>query len=139
MHRHELTDAQWLKVEPLLPVRPGPRSKRGDRLFMNAVMWRVRTGAPWRDIPDRYGSWKTVYNRFARWAARGVWERIFKELQVEIDDAGSLIDSTIVRAHQDAAGGKGGSDATLWAILEEAFLPRSTQSRPRKASLSKSR
>jgi len=138
MHRHELTDEQWLKVEPLLPGRPGPRAKRGDRAFVNAVMWRVRTGAPWRDIPERYGSWKTIYNRFARWAARGVWERIFKQVQVEIDDAGSLIDSTTIRAHQDAAGGKGGSDATLWAILEEALAPSFTRSRTSRAGRLKS-
>ena len=78
MHRHELTDAQWQRIELLLPVRQGPRTKRGDRNFINAVMWRVSTGAPWRDIPERYGSWKTIYNRFARWAARGAWEQIFK-------------------------------------------------------------
>lgn len=139
MHRHELTDAQWQQIEALIPIRRGPRTKRGDRNFVNAVMWRVRTGAPWRDIPERYGSWKTIYNRFARWAALGAWERIFKSLQVEIGDTASLLDSTIVRAHQDAAGGKGGPDATLWAILEEAFLPSSTHSRPRKVSRSKSR
>jgi transposase len=139
MHRHELTDVQWRQIEALIPVRSGPPAKLGDRNFVNAVMWRVRTGAPWRDIPERYGSWKTIYNRFARWAALGAWERIFKSLQVDIGDTASLLDSTIVRAHQDAAGGKGGSDATLWAILEEAFLPKSTLSRPRKADRSKSR
>lgn len=139
MHRHELSDAQWRQVELLLPIQRGPRAKRGDREFLNAVMWRIKTGAPWRDIPERYGPWKTIYNRFARWAARGVWELVFKSLQVEVDDVGSLLDSTIVRAHQDASGGKGGVDATLWAILEEAFPPRSTRSRPRPASRSKSR
>lgn len=139
MHRHELTDAQWKRIESLIPGRRGPRAKRGDRLFLNAVLWRVKTGAPWRDIPERYGPWKTTYNRFARWAAQGAWERLFKELQLEIDDVGSLLDSTVVRAHQDAAGGKGGSAATVWAILEEAFLPKSTLSRPRTASRSRSR
>jgi transposase len=139
MHRHELTDEQWQRIKALLPKRSGPPAKLGDRNFLNAVMWRIRTGVPWRDIPERFGAWKTIYNRFARWATRGDWERIFKELQVEIDDVGSLIDSTVVRAHQDAAGGKGGPDATLWAILEEAFLPKSTRSRPQRASRSKSR
>jgi putative transposase len=134
MHRHELTDAQWQRLQLLLPKQRGPSAKRGDREFLNAVLWRIRTGAPWRDIPERYGSWKTIYNRFARWATRGVWERIFKALQIDIDDTGSLLDSTTIRAHQDAAGGKGGADATLWAILEEAFLPRSTPSRPRRAN-----
>ena len=74
---------------------------------MNAVMWRLNTGAPWRDIPERYGPWKVTYNRFARWAKRGVWERVFKALCVD-DDVGSLIDGTVVRAHQDAAGRRGG-------------------------------
>jgi transposase len=133
VHRHELTDDQWEKVKGLLPVQPGPRSRRGDRAFVNAVMWRLKTGAPWRDIPERYGSWKTTYNRFARWARRGVWERVFKALCID-DDIGSLIDGTVVRAHQDAAGGKGGSDAIIWAVLEEVFPPKSTQSPRPKAS-----
>ncbi len=90
-----------------ISIRPGPRSKRGDREFLNAVIWRVRTGVPWRDLPERFGAWKTVYNRFSRWAKRGVWERLFKELAIEVDETGSLLDATIVRAHQDAAGGKG--------------------------------
>jgi transposase len=106
-------------------------------MFVNAVMWRLKTGAPWRDIPERYGPWKTIYNRFARWAKRGVWEAAFKALRID-DDVGSLIDGTVVRAHQDAAGGKGGSDAMLWAVLEEVFPPRSTRSRRPKANPSTS-
>ena len=133
MHRHELSDAQWAKVKDLLPIQPGPRSQRGDRGFVNAVMWRLKTGAPWRDIPERYGPWKTTYNRFARWAKRGVWEKVFKALHID-DDVGSLIDGTVVRAHQDAAGGKGGSDAMLWAALEEVFRPSFTPSPPARGS-----
>jgi transposase len=133
MHRHELSDEQWKLIQPLIPVRRGPRAMRGDRDFINAVMWRIKTGAPWRDIPERYGSWKTVYNRFDRWAKRGLWERLFKQLRIE-DDVGSLIDGSVVRAHQDAAGGKGGSDAMLRAVLEEAFRPKSTLSRRPKAN-----
>ena len=139
MRRHELSDAEWKRIEALLPTQPGPRSKRGDREFVNAVIWRVRTGVPWRDLPERFGAWQTIYNRFARWAKRGVWERLFKELAIEVDDAGSLVDATIVRAHQDAAGGKGGSDEIILAVLEEAFRPRSTRSPRRKASRSTSR
>jgi transposase len=137
VHRHELTDAQWEKVKDLLPVQPGPRSRLGDRAFVNAVVWRLKTGAPWRDIPDRYGSWKTTYNRFARWAKRGVWEHVFKALCID-DEVGSLIDGTVVRAHQDAAGGKGGSDAIIWAVLEEVFPRKSTRSPRRRASPSTS-
>ena len=138
MHRHELSDAQWAKVKDLLPAQPGPRSRLGDRAFVNAVMWRLKTGAPWRDVPERYGPWKTTYNRFARWAKRAVWERVFKALCID-DDVGSLIDGTVVRAHQDAAGGKGGSDAIIWAVLEEVFPPKSTRSRRRRENRSTSR
>jgi len=139
VRRHELSDAEWKRIEGILPVRTGPRSKRGDRDFVNAVIWRVRTGVPWRDLPERFGSWKTVYNRFDRWSKAGIWKRIFEELAIEVDEAGSLLDATIVRAHQDAAGGKGGSDAIIWAVLEEAFRPRSTRSPRRKGSPSSSR
>jgi len=139
VRRHELSDAEWKRIEGILPVRTGPRSKRGDRDFVNAVIWRVRTGVPWRDPPERFGSWKTVYNRFDRWSKAGIWKRIFEELAIEVDEAGSLLDATIVRAHQDAAGGKGGSDAIIWAALEEVFRPRSTRSPRRKGSRSTSR
>ena len=139
MRRHELSDAEWRRIEALLPVQPGPRSKRGDREFVNAVIWRVRTGVPWRDLPERFGAWQTIYNRFSRWAKRGVWERLFKELAIEVDDAGSLVDATVVRAHQDAAGGNGGADAIILAVREEAFRPRFTRSRRRKGSPSTSR
>jgi putative transposase len=121
VHRHELTDAQWAQLKMLLPKRRGPRTRLGDRNFLNAVVWRVRTGVPWRDLPERFGPWKTIYNRFSRWAARGVWEKIFQQLRVEVDDVGSLMDGSIVRAHQDAAGGKGGSNEMLWAALQEVF------------------
>ncbi len=139
MHRHELSEAEWNRIQPLLPEQPGPKSKRGDRQFLNAVIWRVRTGVQWRDLPERFGPWKTIYNRFARWAKRGVWERIFKELAIEVDETGSLLDATIVRAHQDAAGGKGGSDEIIWAVLEEVFRPKSTRSPRRTEGRSTSR
>jgi transposase len=139
VHRHELTDEQWKRIEPLLPVRTGPLAKRGDRQFINAVVWRTKTGVSWRDLPERFGPWKSVYNRYKRWADTGLWERLFKELAIEVDETGSILDATTVRAHQDAAGGKGGSDAIIWAVLEEAFRPRSTRSPRRKAGRSTSR
>lgn len=133
MHRHALSDEQWTRLKPLLPGRPnGRRSARGDRLFVDAVLYRAKTGIPWRDLPERFGPWKSVYNRFANWAAKGHWADIFRELQVEVDEAGSIVDGSVVRAHQDAAGGKGGSSATLWDALEEVFRPSSTQSSTRK-------
>ena len=138
MRRHELSDEQWVIVRDLIPARRGRHSKRGDRDFINAVLYLAKTGCPWRDLPERYGKWKTVYNRFSNWAKSGLWECIFKALQVDVDPAGSIMDASIVRAHQDAAGGKGGPDAMLWAVLEEAFRPKSTPSRTFRASRSTS-
>ena len=140
MHRHALTDAQWAKLQPLLPRRAqGRQSARGDRLFVDAVIFRARTGIQWRDLPERFGSWKSVYNRFRNWARKDVWAQVFRELQIEVDDTASIVDGTIVRAHQDASGGKGGSRGTLWDALEEVFQPRSTRSSTRKAGRSTSR
>lgn len=127
MRRHALTDKQWDRLQELLPRhRPGPISKLGDRLFIDAVLYRAKTGCPWRDLPEHFGSWRTVYNRFYNWADRGVWGQIFEALQLEIDETGSIIDASVVRAHQDASGGKGGSNAMPWADLEAVFQRRST-------------
>lgn len=132
MHRHALTDAQWKRLEPLLPRRPqGRKSTLGDRLFIDAVLFRAKTGVPWRDLPERFGPWKTVYNRFNNWAAQDHWAAIFRELQLEVDEIGSIVDGSVVRAHQDASGGKGGSKGTLWDALEEVFRAKSTQSSTR--------
>ncbi len=139
MRRHELSDAEWSRIEPLLGSRTGPRSKRGDRDFINAVVWRVKTGVQWRDLPERFGHWKTVYNRFHRWTKTGRWEAIFKALRLDVDELGSLADASVVRAHQDAAGGKGGSEAMLWGVLEEVFQRKFTPSLRREVSRSTSR
>ena len=114
--RHALTDAQWDLLSGVLPRRRGPAPMLGDRLFIDAVLYRLKTGIPWRDLPQRFGPWKTVYNRFSLWSRRRHWEAIFKRLQVEFDEEGVLLDASIVRAHQDASGGKGGSSATLWVV-----------------------
>ena len=103
------------------------------------MLYRAKTGVPWRDLPERFGPWKSVYNRFANWARKGHWETIFRELQDEVDEVGSIVDGSVVRAHQDAAGGKGGSDAMLWDVLEEVFLRSSTPSSTPKAARSTSR
>src|SRR6516165_2345298 len=116
MQRHALTDAQWAKLQLLLPRRSqGRKSTQGDRLFVEAVIFRARTGIQWRDLPERFGNWKSVYNRFRNWALKDVWMRVFRELRIDVDETASLVDATVVRAHQDASGGKGGSNETLWA------------------------
>lgn len=125
MHRHELSDSEWKKIQPVLPKQWGRRSIRGERHFLNAVIWLAKTGAPWRDLHERYGSWKTTYNRFNNWAKRGVWQQIFEELQTDIDPDGSMADASVIRAHQHSAGGKGGASRTPWAGLVAAFQRRS--------------
>ena len=116
VRRGELTDEQWARLEPLLPPQK-PRTgcpNRDHRQLLNGMLWIKRTGAPWRDLPERYGSWKTVWSRFYRWSKSGVWDRVLEALCKQADEAGELswdvhfVDSTIVRAHQHAAGAKGG-------------------------------
>lgn len=111
----------------------------GDRLFIDAVLYRLKTGIPWRDLPERFGPWKTVYNRFSLWSRRRHWEAIFKHLQVEFDEEGVLLDASIVRAHQDASGGKGGSSETLWVVHVVDSRRRSTRSSTRQGARSTSR
>jgi transposase len=140
MQRHALTDEQWARLQPLLPSRPqGRKAERGDRLFVDAVIFRARTGIQWRDLPERFGKWKSVYNRFRNWAQKDCWAQIFRELQIDIDERASIADGSVVRAHQDASGGKGGSNRMLWDALVEVFQPKSTRSSTRRAGRSTSR
>lgn len=111
----------------------------GDRLFVDAVIFRAKTGIQWRDMPERFGNWKSVYNRFRNWAQKDCWAQIFRELRVDIDETASIADGSVVRAHQDASGGKRGSNRMLWDALVEVFQPRSTRSSMRKAARSTSR
>ena len=107
MRRFELSDEQWQRVEGLLPGRPGNPGRSGDnnRLFLEAVLWIVRTGAPWRDLPERFGDWNSVFQRFNRWAKKGVWQQVFDALQ-DPDLEWLMLDATIVRAHVHAAGAR---------------------------------
>lgn len=112
--RGELTEAAWAQLAPLLP-RNGRRGTqwRDHRQVINGILWKLRTGAPWRDLPERYGSWRTCYARFVRWQADGTWDRLLAEVQTQSDAVGAVdwevsIDSTVVRAHQHAAGAKKG-------------------------------
>ncbi len=116
--RYELSDDQWTKIKPLLPGRKGSRGRpaQDNRRFMNAVMWIARTGAPWRDLPERYGDWKNTHRRFSRWASGGVWKTIFSTLNIGQDLTYLMMDSTIVKAHQHAAGSKKGLHALLDAL-----------------------
>lgn len=114
MGRGDLTNEQWERLKPLLPPQK-PRTGRpanDHRTVMNGILWILRTGAPWRDLPERYGKWTTLYSRFQRWCKVGVWDRILGEVQALADQQGDLdweihfVDGTIVRAHQHATGAK---------------------------------
>lgn len=107
VNRHALTDEQWSVVYSRFPQRRGPRCEVADRRFVEAVIWTARTGAPWRDLDGRFGTWKSVYNRFRNWAHRGWWAELFHGVEIE-EEIASILDASIVRAHQDAAGGRGG-------------------------------
>ena len=108
MERFGLRDDQWERIKDFLPGREGHvgGNAADNRLFVNAVLYRYRTGVPWRDLPARFGDWKIVHQRFSRWAKSGVFERIFKLLASDHDNEYMMIDATIVRAHQHGAGAR---------------------------------
>jgi transposase len=112
LRRHDLTDAEWARLGPLLPGHPRQGHRWNDhRLVIDGVFHRVRAGCPWRDLPERFGNWKTVYNRHRRWSGDGTWETILDRLRAGCDEAEGAAwavaaDATVVRAHQHAAGAR---------------------------------
>jgi transposase len=110
MDRLVLSEEQWTAIAPVIigrPDQPGSTG-RNNRMFVEAVLWIVRTGAPWRDLPEIFGNWNSAFRRFSRWSAKGVWERIFVVMSDDPDFEYLIIDSTIVRVHQHGCGAKGG-------------------------------
>lgn len=105
-----LTDPQWARISGLIIGRPDQRGSTGrdNRMFVEGVLWLVRTGSPWRDLPEAFGEWNSVFRRFSRWSEKGVWFRLFEALADDPDFEYLIVDSTIVRAHQHASGAKGG-------------------------------
>ena len=135
MNRGDLTNEQWARLEPLLPPQK-PKTGRPNaehRRMLNGMLWILRTGAPWRDLPERYGPWRSVASRFYRWREGGIWDCALSALQVQADAEGRLdwdahlVDATIVRAHQQAAGAKksAGESAEVRAAVEAlGYKPR---------------
>lgn len=105
---HELRDDQWEKIKDSLPGKKGDpgRTALDNRLFINAVMWIARNGAAWRALPPQYGNWANVHKRFIRWSKAGVWQMMFNTLSLNADTEWMMIDSTLIRAHQHAAGAR---------------------------------
>ncbi len=123
IRRYELSDAEWESLSRYLPSAvTGGRPRTDDRRVMNGIVWKIRSGAPWRDVPARYGSWKSISTRFRRWALDGTFTRMLAGAQADADAAGDIdwlvsVDSTIVRAHQHAAGAaKGGAGKRTYRI-----------------------
>ena len=129
MRRHEISDEHWERIKDLLPGQPRDPgvTAKDNRLFVNAVLWIAKTGAPWRDLPERFGNWNSIWRRFDRWGTKGVWKRVFEALQ-DPDLEWLIIDSTVVRAHQHAAGKKGGEAMRPSAVPGADSARRSTSS-----------
>lgn len=117
MSRRTLSDAQWARIERLVPGKKGDRGRSGEdnRLFVDAVLWIARGRAAWRDLPPAFGKWTSVHSRFRRWTLSGVWESLFNALADDPDFEYVLIDATISKVHPDAAGAKGGLKLTVSA------------------------
>lgn len=115
--RYELTDREWLIIEPLLPNKPRGVPRVDDRRVLNGILWRFRTGSPWAEIPERYGPSTTCYNRFVRWRKAGVWDRLLAAVSVGFNGELVMIDSTCVRVHQHGATAKkGGAAIMAWDV-----------------------
>jgi transposase len=118
--RYELSEAQWQKIKDILPGKEGDRGRSAvdNRTFVNGVLWVLRSGAFWCHMPECYGNWKSNHKRFTRWAKAGVWEKVFQILVKDARNEYVMLDSTIVRAHQQAVSGKGGPKTRLWGAPE---------------------
>ena len=133
MRRHEISDGSWDRIKDMLPGRPGQLGwvAKDNRLFINAVLYILKTGVPWRDLPERFGKWNSVWKRFDRWSLKGIWEQVFQALASQDPDLEWLmLDSTVIRAHQHAAGKKGGKlrrpSVAPWVGSAPRFTPPST-------------
>lgn len=141
MDLRTLTDHQWNQLEPLLPPQRSGRGRPNQehRLIIDGILWRYRTGAPWRALPEDFGPWKTVYSRFRRWQLAGIWAQVLRALQEAADARGEVdwdlhcLDATTIRAHHHAAGGKKGATTRL-AAAGVGLAPNSTSVRTKRAS-----
>ena len=135
MRRHTISDDSWDRIKDLLPGKAGDPgvTAKDNRLFIDAIVWMAKTGAPWRDMPERFGNSNSIWRRFDRWSKKGVWERVFRALR-DSDREWLLLDSTVIRAHQHAAGAKGGKTPKRWDALVVASAPKSTSRSMTRAS-----
>ena len=145
MRRHALTEQQWERLRPLLPPPPHSRGRprRDDQTVVEGMLWRLATGVPWRDRPERFGPWHTGDSRFRRWQQQGVWAQVLTTLQAQADARGArdgslpFLDGTTVRAHQHAAGAKKGAAIRPWAAPAAGSAATSTSAPSAAASQSR--
>lgn len=119
MSRYDLTDFEWRVIEPLLSNKPRGVPRVDDRRVLNGIFWVLRSGAPWRDLPERYGPRTTCYNRFVRWRRAGVWDRLMEAITKSHNGKVQMIDTSIVRVHQQGATAKRGIEITV-SVAPEA-------------------
>jgi len=127
MARFDLTDEEWVAIRPLLPKKGRGPARKDDRRILDGIFYILRTGAPWRDLPARYGPRTTVYNRYVRWGRRGIWKGIFDALAAQCEDSLIFIDASIVKAHRSASGAKGGNWRKVLAAHAEVAQARFTR------------
>jgi transposase len=126
--RYELTDAEWNVIVPHLPNKSRGVKRVDDRRVLNGIFWRLRSGAPWADIPERYGPHTTCYNRFVRWRKAGIWDKLLASVSAAYDGRLQMIDSTVVRVHQHAANSeKKAAEVVAWDAPAAGLRPRSTR------------
>ena len=118
MSRFDLTDFEWRVIAPLLPNKPRGVPRVDDRRVLNGIFFVLRSGMPWRDLPERYGPYTTAYNRFNRWRKAGVWDRMMDAITAAYDGDVQMIDSSSIRVHQHAAGAKKTVEFVIWAAPE---------------------
>jgi transposase len=136
MARYDLTDFEWSVIEPLVPMdRRGPKPQN-NRQILNGMFYILRAGCPWRDLPERYGPYTTVYNRFNRWRKAGIWDRMMDAIVKAHDGQVQMIDSSIVRVHQHASGVKKRVEFVVSVAAGEGSRPKSTRASTRKAARS---
>ena len=136
MSRYDLTDFEWRAIEPLLPNKPRGVPRVDDRRVLNGIFWVLRSGAPWRDLPERYGPRTTCYNRFVRWRKAGVWDRLMDAITKAHDGTVQMIDTSIVRVHQQGATAKRGIEIIVSVVPEAGSRRKSMRSSTGKASRS---
>ena len=136
--RYDLTDFEWSVIKRVLPKDRRGRKPRNNRRVLNGIFWVLRTGAPWRDLPGRYGPYTTAYNRFNRWRKAGIWDRLMDAVVKGHDGKVQMVDSSIVRVHQHASGVKKRVEIAVWAEAEGASPRKSTPGSMRKAARSAS-